>query len=176
MISLVKILSTDFDSAKRRIYKVLGFGKSDVKTANECSPFGLDSCVPTNYIAVYSDTTDKGESVILGYYLPKQMVKQGETKLFSTDVNGVEKMKIYLTKDDIQINGNTDNLVRFSELEKGFEQLKQDLNNHIANYNSFAIAYVPGSIATVGLPPFASASTPSEANIDLAKIEELKTN
>ena len=86
------------------------------------------------------------------------------------------KASIILRKDGTaEILGNTDNMVRFSKLQTAFDQLKSDLNDHVQNWNTFAAAYVPGGPSPVGLPPTASTSTPSSADVEPAKINEIKT-
>ena len=53
--------------------------------------------------------------------------------------------------------GDSDFMVRFSELKAGFDQLKSDFNTH--------------SHTAHGTPP----TTPSTASVDSCKIDEIKT-
>ena len=82
-----------------------------------------------------------------------------------------------LNNGTMQVLGTGDFFVRFNELQTGFNQLRQDLNDHITNYN----AHVHTTTATVGTGPpgvisaTTSQSTSSSASIDTARIEEIET-
>lgn len=177
MIALSKIISSEFDSVKRRVVKVLRLGKSDVQTGKESMPFGIDSAPIKDMVGVFMDTSEKGKPVLIGYFNKNQLAQPGETRLFSVDSNGTLKAYVWLKNDGkIYLNGDADNAVRFSKLEQGFNKLKEDLNNHIQKYNTFATAYAPGSPSTTGTPPTAPTSTASTASISDAKIENIKVS
>lgn len=166
MLNVVKIISTEFDKAKRRIVKFLRYGKSDVQTSAEASPFGIDSNPVKDMIAVYSQTGTKGETVIIGYIDKNKLADVGELRLYSTDSNGNLKAYTWLKKDGtIEIGGNTDFMVRYSKLEEAFNELK-------GKFNTFASTYVPGGPSTQGMP---ATITQSNADISQAKINEIKT-
>lgn len=177
MISLVKTLSTSIDKLKRRVVKFLRLGRNDVQTSLEAAPYGVDSNPIKDMIAIYQQTGEKGKTVIVGYINKNQQAAPGEYRLYSTDKDGVEQSFIWLTNDGfIQINGDDDNMVRFSILKAEFDTLRSDLNSHIGNWNAFAAAYVPGGPTPVGLPPTAISSSTSSADIAASKIDKVLTS
>ena len=175
-MNLVKVISSEIDNTKRRIVKFLRYGKSDVQTSFEAMPFGIDSNPTKDLIAIYGATGENGKTVIVGYINKNQIADVGELRLFSTDSDNAEKFYIYLKNDgNCEIGGDADNMVRYSKLQSAFDELKQDFNNHIQNWNAFSAAYAPGSPTTLGTPPTALTSQGSNADITQAKINEIKT-
>lgn len=186
-MDLVKVISTDFDSVKKRIVKFLRMGKSDVRTSAEVGPYGIDSNPVKDMIAVYSPTSINGKTVILGYINKNQLAAVGEVRMYSTDAEGGLKFYTWLKNDGTyEIGGNTDNAVRYSKLADAFNQLKSDHNDLVGKFNSalaemkvFAAAYTPGSPSVLGTPPTFVVTTSSEstsaADIAPAKINEVKT-
>jgi len=75
MITLAKVKDSFIENFKL-IIKVLQFGP---KTAKQISPFGIDSNPLENYTAVYSETSNAGESVILGY-IHKNYITENEVE------------------------------------------------------------------------------------------------
>lgn len=154
MINLVKVLESSIDALNRRLVKVLRLGKSDIQTPFAVAPYGVDSNPIKDMIAVYSDTGEKGKTVIIGYINKNQIADKGELRLFSTDSLGVEKKYIWLKNDNtIEIGGDIDNMVRYSALATAFNILLTDLN---------------AARAALSLPP-------SIADISGSKINEIKT-
>ncbi len=153
-MKLTKVLSSSIDALNRRVVKILRMGKSDVQTSLEVMPYGIDSNPIKDMIALHSDTSEKGKSVIIGYINKQQLAEAGELRLFSTDENGILKAHIWLKNNgDIEILGDSDNMVRYSSLETAFNMLKADLD---------------AARAVLSLPP-------SSADISFAKIDEIKT-
>ena len=162
MLKLAKFLSAVLGKQDKRDVKVNVMGKNDTRTAFQASPFGIDSnpASEDDLVAVYADTTEDGQSVLLGYLLKGLAAEKGEVRLYSTDEDGAEQPKAYIhLKNDetLEIGGNSDNMVRFSALQTAFNQLKTEFNAHVHSSN--------------GTPPV----TPSTADISGAKIDEIKT-
>jgi hypothetical protein len=179
MMNFVKIIETSLDSIGRRLPKFLRLGKSDVQECFQVSSFGDDSNPVKDMVAVYGQTSEIGKNVIIGYINKNQISEPGEKRIFSTDENGEVVFYFHLKNDGTaELNGTDDNLVRFSALESGFNELKGDLNDMISKWNSFVTAYVPGSPTTVGLPPTLSGQnvTASTADISDSKIDEITTS
>jgi hypothetical protein len=173
-MKLITVISTQFDKSKRRIIKSLGFGKSDAQTSFELSPFGIDSNPLKGMVALYGVSADKSKTFIIGYINKNQVAAVGEIRLFSTDAVGTEKMYQWLKNDGtMEIGGNDDHMVRFSELEKGFNEFKTDFNNFLILYNSHTHSGVTSGFAVSGPTP--SQGTASTASIAAAKINEIKT-
>lgn len=81
-------------------------------------------------------------------------------------ISNKNKDYVKVTPDGLELLGNENYAVKYQELEKAFNELKNDFNN-------FANAYVPGGPATQGLP---AKVLPSTADITPAKNEKIKTN
>ncbi len=160
----VKIISTEINDLAQRVAKFLRFGLKDVQTATQTAPYGMDSNPIKDMIAIYGATSDKGKPVIIGYINKNQLADIGELRIFSTDAAGALKTFIWLQNDGImEVGGSVDNMVRFSDLETGFNQLKSD-------FNAFLV-HVHGVAGTPPVPPV----TPSTASIAGSKIDEIKT-
>ena len=175
---LTKVISAEVKESFR-IVKVLGLGKDDVRTADVSAPYGIDSNPVADMIAIYSDTYVSGEPVIIGYINQDQVAAPGELRLYSTDDNAEEKNYIWLKNSGtIEIGGDADNMVRYSELEKAFNQLKADHDKLAEKWDAFVAAYIPGSPSTTGSPATLAGSSvgASSADITTAKINEIKTS
>lgn len=163
-MDITKTISTEYDNLRRRIVKVLRFGKTDARTAKEAAPYGTDSNPIKGMTAVYSQTSNKKDRVIIGYINKNGLAASGEHRTFSTDDDGVVKFFIWQKKDGTcEIGGNSDFMVRFNALKSGFDQLRQDFNTHVHTG-------VQTGGGSSGVP-----ATPSSASIDNAKIEQIKT-
>lgn len=173
-MNITKVISSTIDSFNRRVVKVLRFGKSDVQTAVEAGPFGVDSNPIKDMEAIYMPSATKGKTVIVGYINKKQLAEPGEVRHYSTDDSGVEKFYTWLKKDGtMEIGGNTDNMVRFSELQTAFNQLKSDFNDLVIKFNT----HVHPGVTAGGASTLVTATpgTASAADISDAKIDEIKT-
>lgn len=160
MISFSKFKEAVIESGKR-ILKVEQFG---IKTADEVASFGVDSNPLKGMVAIYSDTTNASESVILGYINKNQLADSGEIRLYSLDSNKALKSFIWLKNDNtIEFNGNTYSMVRYEPLESGI-----NAKDNLINIELGKIATAIGSLGGVYTP--ASVST----NISSAKNEDLK--
>jgi len=174
MNNFVKVISTEIDTIKRRVVKILRFGKSDVQTALECGPYGIDSNPIKDMVAVYAPTEEKGKVAIIGYINKNQKALPGEFRMFSTDANGTEKFYVWLKNDEtIEIGGDSNFAVKFNELKTEFNALKTDYNNHINEYNLHThLGVTVGSGATGITTPSTNTNT---SNIDNAKNDKIKT-
>lgn len=162
MITFSKIKEAVLNSAKR-VLKVEQFG---VKTASESMPFGMDSSPIKNMTAIYSNTSNDAESVVIGYINTNQIAQQGETRLFSLDSNGSLKSYVHLKNDGtIEMNGDSDFLIKFNELQTILNTLATNIN---AEHTAIASA--------IGLLGGSYVPTPITINITSAKNERIKTN
>lgn len=73
---------------------------------------------------------------------------------------------------EIELNGNTDYAVRYSELLSAFNQLKEDLNALINAYNSHVHTggTISGSTGTISTPP----GTISAADVSGSKVDNVR--
>lgn len=163
-MQIIKIISSEVDSFNRRVIKFLRFGKRDIQTSFDCAPCGIDANPIKDMVAIYSETTEKGKTVIIGYIKRQQLTAPGELRLYSTDAAGTLKFYTWLRANGtLELGGSTKHLTRFEELESGFNQLRSD-------FNSF-LTHVHGGSGTPPAPP----AVPSTASIATAKINEIKT-
>ena len=146
----------------KRILKVQQFG---AKSANEVAPFGVDANPIKGMTAIYAETSNNSETVVIGYINENQLANSGELRLYSVDENKTLKSFIWLKNDGtIDFNGNSYSSVRFEPLKQGINNKDNLINIELAKIATAinAIApgsYVPGNITT---------------NIDSAKNEDLK--
>lgn len=175
MIS-VKTISQTVETLFRSI-KVLAFGESDVRTAAQIAPFGVDSAPPKDMIAILSDTTVKGKRIIVGYLNKSLLAQDGENRLFSVQADGSLSQYIWLKADGtMEIGGNDDFLARFSELKSGFDQLKSDHNDLVNAFNTHVHATAGTGPPSTPTPATGIPASTSTASIDDAKIDEIKTS
>lgn len=173
MLNFVKVISTRIEDGKRFI-KFLRYGKYDVQESVESLPFGIDSNSPKDWIAVYATTGEIGQTTIVGYINKRQISDVGEFRIYSLDSENVLATYIHLKNDGtMEIGGDTDFMVRFSELKSGFDRLKDDFNDHLTNYNTHVHAGVTVGAGSTAVTT--SVSPPSGASIDASKIDEIKT-
>lgn len=170
---LTKVISTSANKIKQLLVKVVVRGNADIQEPIQASPFGVDSNPIKDMVAVYSRTENDGSIVIVGYLNKKSLAKPGETRLFSTDKDGVDKFYVWL-KDDgtVEIGGDTNYAVKFNELKTEFNKLKTNFNNHLIAYN--AHVHTGGTISgsTGTTTPSTETNT---SNIDNAKNDKIKT-
>lgn len=166
MNNIVKVISTSVK--KSRLYiKFFRKGKSDVQEVPQVAPFGIDSNPIKDSIALYSKTLQNGEAVVIGYIPIKSLADVGELRLFSTNADGFEQTYTLFKNDgNIELNGNTKNLVRFQDLETGLNSYSSNVGVELGKIAAAINAIAPGSYTPI---------TPS-FNISTAKIDNIKTN
>ena len=175
MNSISKVISTQEDSEIRRLVKVLGLGSDDVQEVLQVAPYGDDSNPIKDMIAVYSQTNDSGESVIIGYVNKNQIADVGEKRIFSTDADGNVVMALHLKNDGTaEFGGNADNLVRYIQTAASINELKSDLNS-LKNVFSAWVTVPSDGGAALKLALAAYFATPIAQDISGAKIDEIKT-
>ena len=160
MITLSKLKSVAIEQGQR-IFKVLQYGP---KTDNECGPFGLDSSPLENYTAIYAETANAGESLIIGYIQKNQIAQQGEARLFSLDSNGLLKAEIFCKADGtIILNGGVNSSIRYEPLNTELQKLKNDINTELLKVKT-AITTLGGTYA----------NTPIILDLTTAKSDTIK--
>lgn len=172
MIRLVKVISSAITSKVRSV-KFYWRGKSDVRNSEDFSPFGIDGNPLKDMVAIAVQSGQDGKAFIIGYLNKNQLAEPGELRLFSLDASGVEKTYQWFKKDGtIEILGNTDNMVRYSELETAFNQLKDDHDRLVILFNTHTHS---GGTIMGNTGPVSATGLPSTADITPAKIDEIKT-
>lgn len=175
MLFTTKTFSSQLDDLKRRVIKVLRFGNSDVQTALESMPFGLDAPPIKDMVAIYGETSVKGQVVIIGYLNKNQKAEPGEFRMYSTDANGAEKFYVWLKKDGIvEIGGDTNFAVKYNELKEELDKLQEDHNNFLIEYKAHVHTVVVTPTGLVASPTV-SAQSPNTSDFAQAKNEKIKT-
>lgn len=202
----IKEATEDENGYRKFIVNCLG--NNDQKKYFSITPFGIDYNAPVDTRSLTIDSRNKDASYNIGI-LNKVKIDDllpGESALFSTDEPGETIVSqivlrntgdIEINKDltngnilikadgTIEFNGNVDNIVGFTELKTGFDQLVTNHNDLVAvvntirgDQNTFASAYVAGGPAVQGLPPAyvitSSDASDSAATIDASKKDNLK--
>jgi hypothetical protein len=174
-MQLTRVISTQLDDLSRRLIKVLRFGRSDVQTPFQALPHGIDSNPVKDWLAVYSETTEKGKPVIIGYINPDQLAEVGGTRIYSTDGNGAVQFAIYLRADGTcEVGGDTDNMVRFVPVANSVNELKDSVNELKNLFTSWTPVPNDGGAALKSVVT-SWASSPLVEDITGAKIDEVKT-
>ena len=175
-MNFVKVISTELDNLQRIVVKVLRYGKSDVQTSDQVAPHGIDSNPVKDMMAVYAQTEQTGETVIVGYLNRNMLAAVGETRIYSTNSAGELQTFIWLKTDGtIELGGDDDFAVRFNELKAGFDQLRSDHNDLVNAFNAHMHATAAAGPPSTPTPGSGIPATPSTASIDDAKIDEIKT-
>lgn len=160
MISLSVVIG-DVIKTGRRILKVMQYG---AKTAAECAPFGDDSSPIKGMTAIYVQTDEIGDPVIVGYINQNQKAAAGEKRFYSLDEDGNEKCFIWLKNDgDVLLNGDADNLVKFTPLNAAINQQATNINTELGKIAA-AITALGGVYAV----------TPIGVDIAGSKVNKLK--
>lgn len=160
MIYFSKFFESIVEKGKR-ILKVQQFG---AKSANEVSPFGIDANPVKGMTAIYAETSNNSENVIIGYINENQLAANGEVRLYSVDENKALKSFIWLKNDNtIEFNGNNYSMVRYEPLKQGIDNKDILINTELTKIATaiglLGGSYVPSNIAT---------------DISLSKNEDLK--
>ena len=155
MITNAIVDSTTTEDGMRMI-KVDQFG---AKEPYECSPYGFDSNPVKDMTAIYADTSENGEPIIIGYVNENQLADVGELRLYNSN-----KGYIWLKKDDtIELNGNSRTIVAFINLKTELENTINKLNVELTKIQT-AITALGGSYVQVNV----------EVNIDSSEVKDVK--
>ena len=143
MITLSKFKSSTIEQGKR-ILKVLQFG---AKTAKECSPFGYDGNPLAEMTAIYSETSNKAESVIIGYIHKSQLAGVGESRVYALGASGSVVSYVWMKNDgSLELNGSNYTAVRYAPLNAGLQNesslINIELNKIAAAISSIGGAYI----------------------------------
>ena len=161
MIWLTTTLSTAVDSMNRLIQKVRRLGKYDIQTAPIAAPYGVDSNPIEGMVAIFAETSMKGDQVIIGYVNKNAIAEVGGLRLFSTNSAGAEQFYVYLrASNNLELGGDARHLARFEELETAFNELKSAYNSHT-------------QLSTATGTPTSTTSAASSADISACKIDNI---
>lgn len=167
----MKIIQVSGNEIRKVFRYIKTVFSKDSHTAAQIAPFGDDSCPVEGMKGVEASTDDLGKNVVIGYFNRSILADKGEKRFYSLKSDKTESFYVWLKNDGTcEIGGDTDNLVRYSELKKGFDKLKEDLNDLVLKYNSHT-----HMVSTLTSTNTSLLATSSIADISDSKIDELKT-
>lgn len=184
MALISKIISSAITNGKILI-KLLVLGKYDIREAKQISPFGIDSNPTNDKRGLFISTSTIGKYYSVGIINTNCKSQPGETRLFSTNSQGIFKYNIWLRADGTMLQGDSDNpavytnfAVKYNESKSEQDKLKATVDSLVTKWNAFVLAYVPGSPSNIGTPPTLAGSniTPNTSNFALIKNDKIKTN
>ena len=148
MITYSKVKESIINSF--RSIKVLQFG---AKTADVVAPFGDDSAPLKDMTAIYAETTNVGESIVIGYINKNQIALPGEKRIFSLDSSGNISTYIHLKTDgSMHLGGDTDNVVQYTPLVSGLVAndalINAELTKIATAISTLGGSYVPAPVTT----------------------------
>jgi len=142
MITLAKVRETFVEKGKLIIKSLTLKGAA---TAKQVTPFGIDSNPLGNWTAIYADTTNAGEAVILGYINKDYITEQGEIRIYSIGDDQAVKAYAYARKDGVlELNGSAFSSVRFQNLKIAVDNNDTLINAELAKISA-AIAALGGT-------------------------------
>lgn len=149
MITLSKIKSATIEAGKR-ILKVTQFG---AKTAKESYPFGFDSQPLEDWTAIYSETSNKSESVIIGYINKNQLAEAGSSRMYALGESGEVVGFVHCrTSGVLELNGSDYSSVRFQNMVQAINAqnvlINAELSKISASIGLLGGSYTPGTIST----------------------------
>lgn len=131
MIALAKYFSSLIENGKR-IIKSRGIGGSAM-TTKECAPFGFDSQPLEGWTAIYAETTNKEEAVVVGYINKNQLVGAGESRMYAVGTDGQLLGYVYNRNDGVLgLNGFDHSSVRFGPLNTAIQAQNTLINAELA--------------------------------------------
>ncbi len=162
-----------------RFVKSKRFGSNDPINTYQASDFGTDFSIPNGWRAIYSDTSNRSEPVIIGFISPivDNGLNVGDKKLFSTNSAGdTISYHINLRNDGtIEIGGTADNAVGYNSLKTEFEELQGKYNDLITSLSAWTpFAGDGGAALKVSLfttPPIIASSTADITNTKKTNIK-----
>jgi len=133
-ITLAKVRETFVEKGKLIIKSLTLKGAA---TAKQVTPFGIDSNPLGNWTAIYADTTNAGEAVILGYINKDYITEQGEIRIYSIGDDQAVKAYAYARKDGVlELNGSAFSSVRFQSLKIAIDSNDALINAELAKIST----------------------------------------
>lgn len=157
MVIFSKYAESIFKEGKR-ILKFAGIGGS-ATTGKECAPFGFDAQAPAGMTAIYSNSTNDQERVVIGYINKNQLAGAGESRHYAIDKSGAVVSFVHCKSNgNTEINGNQYSAVRWQELNTHVQDLITQVNSQWP--------LIAAGIATGG-----GSYTPTNVSVSMASSE-----
>lgn len=137
----------------RRIVQVSLFKKA--REIPQALPYGVDSAPVREMVAVYANTNDMGNSVIVGYVYKDAVAEVGSIRLYSD--NGYVHLR---ANGNLELLGTADNAMRYAAFNSVIQTYLTNQNTAIlAGFTALGGTYTP----------------PPAPDFTAAKINEIKT-
>lgn len=155
MIALTKYFSSIFENGKR-IIKSKGMGDSAM-TTKECYPFGFDSQALEGWTAVYAETSNRDEAVVVGYINKNQLAAAGESRMYAVGSSGEAVAFVHCkATGTLELNGNEFEAVRFLPLDQALQAqnllIIAELQKIATSIGLLGGSYIPGTV-TINIQP-----------------------
>ena len=155
-ISLAKYSSAIIEGAKR-IIKAFTIGGA--ATAKQVYPFGFDSQPLEGVTAIYSDTSNKDESIIIGYINKNQLAEVGASRMYALGESGEVSGFVFVRASGVlELNGSDFSAVRYENLKAKIDLLQTQINSQWP--------LIAAGIATGG-----GNYTPTSVNVDFSNTQ-----
>lgn len=131
----------------KRLLKLLTIGGA--MTAKESMPFGVDGNPLENMTAIYSNTSNASERVVIGYINTNQLAAQGEIRIYSTNPSKLNEVSSYVwckANNQLELNGNAFTAVRYENLNTGLQNQATAINAELTKIQA-AISGLGGTYA-----------------------------
>jgi hypothetical protein len=196
MATVGKIISVNIEEEFRKIFtepysKYTDVSNQYTDVSNQILPPGIDSSPVENDqgVSIVIDG-NAGKSVLVGVY-PDLLAEKGETRIYSRDADGIQVAEIFLKKDGtitvdsdkkvivnsidpIELNGNTDNAVRFTKLKDVVDEIQSDIADLKTVIGTTWVVVPNDGGAALKAAAATWAGTALIEDIDDSKVDEVK--
>lgn len=170
----VEVISSKVIKGYRRIKTAI------MSTANVycLNPIGFDS-VPLKNTRLVKKTLNRQTVSIGGIQKAIDDLKEGEVCIFSKDSKGGISATIRHRNDgSLELNGDGDYAVKYTELKKSFDELQLQFNTLVTTFNAHVhpipFAQALSAVTTPSSSPTVTPGSPSIANISTSKAPTVK--
>jgi hypothetical protein len=150
---------------KIRTITIAIFGPNDSNSAPESAPYGVDCSPIKGMQAIYLNTSKNGQPAIIGYINTNQLAAPGEFRMYATNADGAEKVKIWGHNDGtVEIAGTSD------AVNPNHATQWEGMNTQMQSYITDLNASITAGVASAG-----GTYTPPVTPLDLtaAKIDKI---
>lgn len=174
----VKGVTEDDNGYRQFIVNCLG--NNDQRKYFSISPFGIDFNIPVDTRTLTTDSRNKDESYNLGVLnqVKVEDLEPGECAIFSTNANGAELKSFIKLRNSgvLEINGDSDNIVRFSKLKEEYDKTKAVLDAILTTLQSPINEPGNGAPSAFQAAIISAVGTKETGDISTSKVDNVKTN
>lgn len=145
----------------RQIIAII-WGKNDVRNAYDVTPYGIDASPIKGMTAVYANTENNGQPIVVGYINKNQIAKPGECRMFSTNDSGSFQAQVYALQDGNILIGDSETIAAYTDFFVKWTAFNTTIQAYLVTQNAAittAISGLGGAYVTPPPPDFSSAKT-----------------